>query len=778
MTMASQDGIPEPGAGIAHYRIRAPLGRGGMGVVYLATDTFIGRDVALKLVLTDPGLTPETQEELHRRLLREAQTAGVLAHPNIITIYHAGVTDGSLFIAMEMVHGCSLDRLAATRRLPPALTASILRQAAAALDYAHSQRLLHRDVKPSNILVSTGGWVKLCDFGIAKWLAMPSMTASMAFLGSPNYMSPEQGQGYGVGPGADQYSLAVVAYELLAGVLPFHADNLLALIHCHLAQPPPVEPLQRAGLPEPAIDALLRGLAKDPSDRYPSCSAFVDALFGQWPAARPTVGAPAERTELVAPCSCPVCRPADSHSAPEPAHAASVYEPTTPMPAPASPSPLPTPRDATPPFPGPRAGSARRPGPPLAFKTSAWAAAALVGFLLMIWAGLRSLDWRERPGRHASLPTERGGSMETFDDSFPATPPTRTPAVPDSGLGAGTPGPAARAEKPAVPASRQQTGDGSETAAQRPDVALEQWPLQVDAAWPTERANRLRNGLADVPGLRQAVQTWSVRLPADVVAGPVVDRHGRVYVAVSDGRVLAVEDGRPLWAASLPAQPGGGLDVLKGGVLRVWLKDGRIAGVSDFGDLERVEPGRAPALTTAEDPLRRAFFFFGQSLRSATLPGWDLALGGEPAGPPVIAPGGTVIVATTSGRILGVRPGGTVDWSLQISASPGDAAAALPDGRVLIGALDGSLYCVRAGEVLWRQKLGGPVEVSPAVSRDGIIHAAAADGCVYGLEAGGRLLWKQCLGNAPRTGPVLESGGRLYVATVARKLVCLAAAAP
>ncbi|MGC8760942.1 MAG: protein kinase domain-containing protein [Bryobacteraceae bacterium] len=774
MATAGQGMTLEPGATIAHYRILAPLGRGGMGVVYLATDTVIGRDVALKLVLADPALAPEMQEELHRRLLREAQTAGVLAHPNIITVYHAGVIDGSLFIAMEMVHGCSLDRLVSARRLPPALAASILRQAAAALDYAHSQRVLHRDVKPSNILVSTGGWVKLCDFGIAKWLAVPSMTASMAFLGSPNYMSPEQGQGYGVGPAADQYSLAVVAFELLAGVLPFHADHLLALLHCHLAQPPPVEPLERSGVPKPAVDALLRGLAKDPADRYPSCCAFVDALFNHWPAASSPVGAPVERTEPVAPCSCPVCRPADSHSAPEPAHAAPVYEPATPMPAPASQSPLATPRDAKPPFPESRAGSSRHFVPPLAFKPGAWVAAAVVGFLL-IWAGLHSLSWRERPGRRASLPTEPGRRMETFDDSFPATPPARSPAMPDSAPGASTPGSAAREEKTAASASRQHAEDGSQTGPQRPDVALDQWPLQSDSAWPTGRGNLLRNGLSDAPGLRQAIQTWSVRLPADVVAGPVVDRLGRVYIAVSDGRVLAVEDGQPLWAASLPSQPDGELDVLEGGALRVRLKDGRLAIIGHSGSVEGIQPGRAPALPPVEDSLRRTFFVSGQSLQSTALPGWHLALEGEPAGPPVMAPGGTLIVATTSGKILGVRPGRSLDWSLQLSANPGDAVAALPDGRVLIGALDGSLYCVRAGEVLWRQKLGGPVDVPPAVSRDGIIHAAAGDGCVYGLEANGRFLWKQCLGNAPRTGPALESGGRLYVATAARKLVCLAA---
>lgn len=281
----------QPGSRLAHYVIHEPIGQGGMGTVYVARDTLIGRDVALKVVLAEPGLDEEAKSELQRRLLREAQTAGVLLHPNVITIFHAGVEEGTLFIAMELIHGCSLDRLAARQRIPPWLAISVLSQAATALDYAHGQGVLHRDVKPSNILVSTQGWVKLCDFGIARWLSVPSSTASFALLGSPAYMSPEQGLNTRVGPAADQYSLAVVAYEILSGTQPFHADNIYALLNCHLAQPPPVGPLEKAGLPERTIRALLRGLDKDPDGRYPSCTAFINELFAAWPeATQPAAG--------------------------------------------------------------------------------------------------------------------------------------------------------------------------------------------------------------------------------------------------------------------------------------------------------------------------------------------------------------------------------------------------------------------------------------------------------------------------------------------------------
>ncbi len=264
---------------IGRYEVLAELGQGAMGVVYRCLDPNIGREIAVKTIrmadAADPGLRARQRE----RLFREARSAGILNHPSIVTVYDINEEDGQAYIAMELVRGRSLEALlAAGETLAGPDLLRLLRQTAEGLDYAHQQGIIHRDIKPANIMVTHAGQAKITDFGIAKIADLERMTVSGLIMGTPNYMAPEQVQGKPVDGKADQYSLAVIAYELTTGERPFVADQLPTLVYkivCEEPAPPQrLNPSLGAG-----IDAVLRrGLAKAPGDRYANCGAFVDAL--------------------------------------------------------------------------------------------------------------------------------------------------------------------------------------------------------------------------------------------------------------------------------------------------------------------------------------------------------------------------------------------------------------------------------------------------------------------------------------------------------------------
>ncbi len=250
-----------------------------MGIVYEATDPLIGRKVALKVIrlqeLTDAG----EAQLLRDRLFREARLAGVLSHPGIVVVVDVGQEGDLAFVAMERVEGVSLyQALASGRRIPRAEALEILRQAAAALDYAHWNGVVHRDIKPANIMMDKGVKVKIADFGIAKVTSTDRYTQTGVVMGTPSYMSPEQIEALPSDGRSDQFSLAVVAYELLTGSRPFQADYLATLAHKIVYGDRPSARAANPGLP-PAVDVVLhRSLARLPHDRYPSCTEFVAAL--------------------------------------------------------------------------------------------------------------------------------------------------------------------------------------------------------------------------------------------------------------------------------------------------------------------------------------------------------------------------------------------------------------------------------------------------------------------------------------------------------------------
>ncbi len=264
---------------IGRYQIIKELGRGAMGVVYLAVDPTIGRNVAIKTIRLGEVTDPEERAKLRERLFREARSAGILSHPGIVTIYDMEEHDDVAFIAMEFVDGPTLDQLLSTREaIPPARMMSILRQTAAALDYAHAKSIVHRDIKPANIMIASDGAVKITDFGIAKVTTSQQYTQTGTILGTPNYMSPEQVQGLAVAGRADQFSLAVIAFEMLTGDRPFTGEHLTTVVYKIVAEEPP--PVQRLNptLGQQIDTVLRRGLTKKPEGRYPSCIEFVNSL--------------------------------------------------------------------------------------------------------------------------------------------------------------------------------------------------------------------------------------------------------------------------------------------------------------------------------------------------------------------------------------------------------------------------------------------------------------------------------------------------------------------
>src|SRR4051812_23138003 len=294
-----------------------------MGVVYQAQHVHLGRTVALKL------LAPElsNNEDFRARFLREARLAAELDHPGIVTVYDAGDVDGVLFLAMRFVRGTDLAALLAQRGpLGPAETTAILEQVAAALDAAHAAGLVHRDVKPANVMIE-GQRCYLTDFGLTKRASSDSqqLTAAGQFLGTVDYVAPEQIEGKDVDGRADIYALGCVLFECLTGSRPYPRDSQVAVIFAQLREPPPRACELRPDLPAATDDVIATAMAKSPAERYASCAEMVVA-------ARDALAEPAAATV-----------PVEIEAvAPPPA-------PTPPTPQPSPPDPQPPPQAVSPP---------------------------------------------------------------------------------------------------------------------------------------------------------------------------------------------------------------------------------------------------------------------------------------------------------------------------------------------------------------------------------------------------------------------------------------------
>lgn len=263
---------------IGRYPIECELGRGGCGIVYLGRDPKIERQVAIKTILMSEIRTNPNGRTLRERLAREAQSAGALSHPNIVTVYELGEDADMTFIAMEFVDGPPLQVLMDEGRLPPEKIAKYLRHTASALDFAHSKGIIHRDVKPANILITSSDEAKITDFGVAKIVERAGMTTTGMAVGTPSYMSPEQIMTKQLDGRSDQFSLGVIAFELLTGRKPFESDSLPGLIHQILSIDPPSAAEIDQNVGEPSASILRKALSKDPEGRYPKCADFAKAL--------------------------------------------------------------------------------------------------------------------------------------------------------------------------------------------------------------------------------------------------------------------------------------------------------------------------------------------------------------------------------------------------------------------------------------------------------------------------------------------------------------------
>jgi serine/threonine protein kinase len=275
---------PEPGEALltsvrralaADYEVEREVGRGGMAVVFKGREKELERTVALKVL--PPDLAPVAS--IADRFKREARLAASLDHPNIIPVYRVGYTGGVLYMAMKYIDGRALDGLVASQGpLPLPVVLTVLRATARAMAYAHEHGIVHRDIKGANILIDRNGRVVVSDFGIARAMESAALTATGLMIGTPHYMSPEQCAGKPAGAQADQYSLGIVAYQLLTGAVPFDGDSLPEILQQHCFTPPPDPSIVRPDSPAILTAIVHRLLSKDPEQRFSSSNDLVSAL--------------------------------------------------------------------------------------------------------------------------------------------------------------------------------------------------------------------------------------------------------------------------------------------------------------------------------------------------------------------------------------------------------------------------------------------------------------------------------------------------------------------
>jgi serine/threonine protein kinase len=277
-------GPPEPGEALlasvrralaADYDVEREVGRGGMAVVFKGREKELERTVALKVL--PPDLAPVSS--IADRFKREARLAASLDHPNIIPVYRVGYTGGVLYMAMKYIDGRALDGLVASQGpLPLPVVLTVLRATARAMAYAHEHGIVHRDIKGANILIDRNGRVIVSDFGIARAMESAALTATGLMIGTPHYMSPEQCAGRPAGAQADQYSLGIVAYQLLTGAVPFDGESVPEILQQHCFTPAPDPSVARPDSPAVLTAIVHRLLSKDPEQRFASTADLVNAL--------------------------------------------------------------------------------------------------------------------------------------------------------------------------------------------------------------------------------------------------------------------------------------------------------------------------------------------------------------------------------------------------------------------------------------------------------------------------------------------------------------------
>ena len=419
---------------IGKYRIEHELGHGAMGVVYKAFDPVVERPVAVKTIRLDV----ENADELLVRLRREAKSVGQLEHPNIVTLYEAGESEGLFYLAMQFIQGETLqDRLERQRWFALREVLEIFDQICSGLDYAHQRGVIHRDIKPANIMITADGVVKLTDFGIAK-LAGTGTTSTGLVVGTPSYMSPEQALGRTLDGRSDIFSLGSILYEMMTGEKAFPGQNVTTVMYKIVHEPPMPLAVLQPGL-DPAVEGIvLKALAKNPDQRFQTCREFAGALeiycnraMTAMPAtavvgAPPIAVAPAPPTAAPGAASAPtghpgfptpptapvVPAPVSAHGA-QPLTAGSSFGAAPAAPA-STPGVVPLP---APPSTGSQTAAGRQ-GVPLA-----WLGGGILGTLLLVILILLVVQMRQTSQAPAPTPESSRPSAEK-----PASRPTETEA--------------------------------------------------------------------------------------------------------------------------------------------------------------------------------------------------------------------------------------------------------------------------------------------------------------------------------------------------------------
>jgi predicted Ser/Thr protein kinase len=348
------------------YEIIRLLGKGGMGAVFLAHDLTLEREVAIKVLPPDVA----QDEQVVRRFQQEAKTAAKLDHPNIIPIYRVESEGGLNYFVMKYVSGTSLEDVL-ERRQPLAIdyVQRVLWEAGCALGHAHQRGVVHRDVKPANIIFDHEARVTLTDFGISKALqAATGFTATGMIIGTPHYMAPEQAKGGSVDGRADQYSLGIVGYRMLTGELPFSGDSMHTILYKHIFEEVPLATTRRADVPDFLATALARALAKEPEQRFATMEEFATAVWPEQPVAAPGRAAAARA---------PKARRVGTADAPTEVTSA----PTTPIPA--APPRAPRPKPATRPVPSAARAPRRSRAGPVAGVVAVLGALGAGGYVLL-----------------------------------------------------------------------------------------------------------------------------------------------------------------------------------------------------------------------------------------------------------------------------------------------------------------------------------------------------------------------------------------------------------